>query len=134
MMFGYLDTANTSTTEIRVENIPESFVANGYDLIVYVDGSNGSQSRVGRYEVIVPGSEPVTKFVKDGAGQSFDGKFVEADTATAPTAAADGTQGNAIVFRNMKAREFALLAKGDVGDGFNRAPVNGIQIAKLGEQ
>ena len=89
---------------------------------------------MGLYEVVVSGREPVTKFVKDGAGKSFDGKFVEADTATAPTTAADGIQGNAIVFRNMKAREFALLAKGEIGEGFNRAPINGIQIVKLAEE
>jgi hypothetical protein len=134
MMFGYLDTSNTSTTEVRVENLPESFVSDGYDLIVYVDGSNGPQSRVGRYEVVVPGSESVTKFVKDGTGQSFDGKFVEADVATAPTTAVGGVQGNAIVFRNIKSREFVLLAKGEIGEGFNRAPVNGMQIAKRKEE
>lgn len=130
MMFGYLDTTDTSTTEVRVVNIPERFLADGYDLIVYVDGSNGPQHRVGRYQVVVPGSKPVTKFAKDGAGQSFDGKFIEADEAAAPATAADGMQGNTIVFRNIKSREFALLAKGEIGEDFNRAPVNGIQIAK----
>lgn len=134
MMFGYLDTDNTSTTEVRVENIPESFVADGYDLVVYVDGSNGSQNRVGRYQVVVPGSEAVTKFVKDGAGQSFEGEFIVADTATAPETAASGIQGNTIIFQNMKSRQFTLLSKGEIGEGFNRAPINGIQIAKLGKE
>lgn len=134
MMFGYLDTDNTSTTEVFVENIPESFVADGYDLIVYVDGSNGSQNRVGSYQVIVTGSETVTKFLKDGAGQSFEGEFVMADTAMAPEKAADGIQGNTIIFRNIKSRHFTLLAKGEIGEGFNRAPINGIQIAKLGDK
>jgi hypothetical protein len=130
MMFGYIDTSNNSITQLRVEKIPKTFAEDGFDLIVYVDGSNGSQSRVGLYEVAVKGAPPITKFVKDGAGQAFDGKFVEADTAAAPTVPADGIQGNMVIFRNIKSREFTLLAKGETGEGFKRAPINGIQILR----
>lgn len=133
MMYGYIDTSNTSVTEIQVNDIPERFAASGYDLIVYVDGSNGVHNRVGSYKLLVSGADPSMKFIKDGSGQSFTGSFIEADSSTPPATAAGGVQGNMVVFRNIKARDFTLQATGDLTQDFKRAPVNAIQIAKIND-
>ena len=131
MMYGYVDTSNTSTTEVRVQNLPARFAAAGYDVIVYVDGSNGPYNRVGRYELIASDTNSSIKFIKDGAGKSFTGEFIEADSDTPPQTAASGVPGNMVVFRNVKAHEFTLLARGGPGEAFQRAPISAIQIAKI---
>ena len=134
MMFGYLDTSDDSTTEVRFQGIPDRFAEDGYDLIVYVDGSNGAGDRVGRYEIIVQNSKPSTRVIRDGSGRSFIGSFVEGNNAYLPGRATVDALGNIVIFRNLKSDEFTLHAKGQGGQGFQRAPVNGIQIAKMCSQ
>jgi len=131
MMYGYVDTSDTSTTEVRVQNLPARFAAAGYDVIVYVDGSNGPYNRVGRYELIASDTNSSIKFIKDGAGKSFTGEFIEADSDTPPQTAASGVPGNMVIFRNIKTKDFKLLARGGPGEAFQRAPISAIQIAKI---
>src|SRR5262245_30275 len=47
MMHGYLDTSNTSTTAVVVDNIPYA----NYEVVLYFDGDNGGTSRVGQYRL-----------------------------------------------------------------------------------
>ena len=115
MMKGYLDTENTTTTTVTVSNLPESFANKSYDVYVYFNGAT-SETRRAKYSL---GSVTITAVDPDRA--TFSGKFIEA---------VNGSEGNYVCFRDLKDRNFTLLATPDQSDGANakRAPVNAIQI------
>jgi hypothetical protein len=119
MMRGYLDTSNTTSTNVTVYDLPPSFTANGYDVYVYFDGDNGTESRTAHFRsgsTIVSGT--------DAAGVNFSGDFIEAIARSA---------GNYVVIPGLTADRFTVEAVPDTTPvGTRRAPVNSIQIVAHG--
>ena len=119
MMRGYLDTSNTTSTNVTVYDLPASFTANGYDVYVYFDGDNGSESRLAQFRV---GSTVVTG--TDAAGLNFSGDFIQAIA---------GSAGNYVVIPGLTEDRFTLEAIPNTTPiGTRRAPVNSIQIVAHG--
>jgi hypothetical protein len=116
MMKGYLDTGNNTTTTVTVTGLPTH--AAGYKVYVYADGDNGSASRTGIYTISGSGITTTTIKSIDAANTNFSGTFTQANSSA----------GHYVVF-TINATGFTLSATGGTaGDGFPRAPVNGIQI------
>ena len=119
MMRGYLDTSNTTSTNVTVYDLPPSFTTNGYDVYVYFDGDNGTESRLANFRIgstIVSGT--------DAAGVNFSGEFIQAIA---------GSAGNYVVIPGLTADRFTLEAVPDTTPiGTRRAPVNSIQIVAHG--
>src|SRR5262249_17335160 len=119
MMRGYLDTSNTTSTNVTVYDLPTSFTANGYDIYVYFDGDNLRESRTANFRMgptIVSGT--------DAPDADFSGTFVQAIA---------GLAGNYVVIPGLTEDRFVLEAiPPTAGGGTRRAPVNSIQIVARG--
>ncbi len=133
MMYGYLDTDNATTTSVSVSGIPSSFLANGYDVYVYFDGSNGADNRTGQYTLVPSIGSSLTKYGRDAGNTFYNGTFVEANSTVAPTTVTSAPAGNYIHFSALIAGGFTLNAIPSLGEGFQRAPVNGIEIVALAQ-
>jgi hypothetical protein len=136
LMMGYLDSSDTSITNVLVSNLPAAFTLSGYNVIVYYDGENGAAQRVGQYTI---GS---TVLYGRDAGVAFSGTFTQGQTATAPVGAIDNNAaganaipgGNYLVFTGLNASTFTLTAQSSVSsDATNRAPINAVQIVQVPE-
>jgi hypothetical protein len=115
MMRGYLDTSNTTSTNVTVSDLPASFIANGYDVVVYFDGDNPTESRTAAYRI---GSTMVSG--TDAAGVDFSGTYCQAIA---------GSAGNYVVIPGVSGDRFTLEATTSVSSGSTkRAPMNGIQL------
>jgi hypothetical protein len=133
MMFGGLAVWDGSTTTITVSGLPASFIASGYDIIVYydADGSRFEHS-IGAYTI-----ESTTLFGRDAIGSSFFGSYIPGQTAELPSpnvawdqsAAMTVPAGNFMRFEGLTADTFTLTATALA----NGAPVNGIQIVQVPE-
>lgn len=136
MMKGYIDTNDTSITTVTVAGLPASITSVPYSVIVYLDGDNGTQARVGRYSI---GDQVL--WARD-AGGAFTGVYTQGQTSTDPLPGATGTAldnqgtaanavpaGNYLIFSGLTGDTFTLSAQASVSaGGTNRAAVNGIQI------
>ena len=119
MMRGYLDTSNTTSTNVSVYDLPESFTTNGYDVYVYFDGDNGMESRTAHYR-----NGPTIVSGTDAAGVNFSGDFAQA---------IGGSAGNYVVIPGLIEDRFTVEAIPDTTPvGTKRAPVNSIQIVAHG--
>jgi hypothetical protein len=141
MMLGYIDTNDTSITTVAVNGLPASFTGPGYNVYVYYDGDNGTQHRVGRYEI-----NGVSMWGRD-AGVNFDGTFTQGQTATDPAPGMSGTgldnlaaavatvpAGNYMVFGPLTSANFTLNVQASASaGGTNRAALNGMQIVAVPE-
>jgi hypothetical protein len=146
MMLGYLDTNDTSITNLMVTGLPASLTGPGYNVIIYYDGDNGTAGtlgshRVGRYEL-----NGVSQWGRD-AGNRFDGTFVQGQTSIDPAPGQLGTQfdnqaaavaavpaGNFMVFSGLRTADFTLNVQASVsGSATNRAGINGMQIVAIPE-
>jgi len=134
MMMGYLDSNDTSITNVLVSNLPAAFTLSGYNVIVYYDGENGGSQRVGAYAI-----GGTTLYGRD-AGAVFGGTFTQGQTATPPSGAMDNNAaganeipgGNYLVFSGLNAATFTLTAQSSVSsDATNRAPINAVQIVQI---
>jgi hypothetical protein len=118
MMKGYIDTADNSTTKVVVSGVPESFVKRGYRVIVYFDGDDAEDQRIGRYSigtVAALGTDPGNSF--------FDGHFANAWDAD------KAKHENYLELEGLKEGNFRLEATPEDSTGPNyRAPLNGFQI------
>lgn len=111
LMNGYLDTNDTSTTSVIVENIPYR----RYDVVLYVDGDSGDGTRSGTYTV-----NGVTRTgIKDGSNWP-----VAAGSDVYTEAVGSASTGNYIIFRNVGGGTLNITATPTAV----RAPINGIQI------
>src|SRR5262249_3056384 len=119
MMRGYISTLNDTITSVLVDNLPDEFTRNGYDVYVYVDGDTGLHWRTGRYAI-----GPAAIWAENH--RPFQG--------TSQRALA-GSEGNYVVFPGLPDRRFVLTATpGPSFDQNMRAPINGIQIvARAGQ-
>jgi hypothetical protein len=135
MMKSYLDTSDTSTTTVTVTGLPTS--TEPYAVIVYYDGDNGANNRVGRYAI---GSQVF--WGRDAANATFDGTYTLAQSPVDPIAgggAVDNNNaaaltvpaGNYMIFTGIT-DSFVLTGQASVaGDATNRGGINGIQIVPL---
>jgi hypothetical protein len=140
MMLGYIDTNDTSITTVMVSGLPASFTSAGYNVIVYYDGDNGTQERVGRYEI-----NGVSMWGRDMG--NFGGTFVQGQTTTDPAPGMTGTgldnlaaavaavpAGNYMVFSGLTTPSFTLNVQASASaGGTNRAALNGLQIVAIPE-
>jgi hypothetical protein len=141
MMLGYIDTNDTSVTTVVVNGLPASFTGPGYNVYVYYDGDNGTNQRVGRYEI-----NGVSMWGRD-AGVNFGGAFTQGQTTTDPAPGLSGTgldnlgavvatvpAGNYMVFGPLTSANFTLNVQASASAGAtNRAALNGMQIVAVPE-
>jgi hypothetical protein len=121
MMKGYLDNGNQDTTVINVTGLP--FDPNGYVVYVYADGSISSGSDTGIYQISGSGFTTISATLTYSS--QFAGTFTQA-TGGNPV-------GNYVALTIPATSAFTLSAiPSTATSGFERAPVNGIQIVPLG--
>jgi hypothetical protein len=126
LMYGYLDTTNTSQSRLDITGIPYS----KYDVVVYFDGSNSSSlARVGRYEIA---GQPAV-FGRDRL--NFASIFTSVPLSSNADLGANTPAGNYIHFHGLNTSSFTLLASAGTGDssGTARAPLNAVQIIQVPE-
>ncbi len=120
MMNGYLDPDSAdSPAMIKVTALPTRLTTQGYDVYVYAYGEIPASAWMRTYHYSIAGKSIALS-------QSGPSEHAFSGYAAAP---ANGA-GNYVVFRNLSASSFTLLATPGVasnGAG-KRAPVNGIQI------
>ena len=125
LMLGYLDTANSSTTAVTIQNIPTDLTSSGYNVIVYALG--GVVNRGGSYRVLSDPSTPLSdyKLVSSPANPTT---YIE-DTGESHAAA-----GNYVVFNGLSSSTLIVEATTTVNplDGTPRAPINAIQLVQIG--
>jgi hypothetical protein len=140
MMLGYIDTNDTSVTTVAVNGLPASFTGPGYNVYIYYDGDNGTQERVGRYEI-----NGVSMWGRDMG--NFAGTFTQGQTTTDPAPGMTGTgldnlaaavavvpAGNYMVFGPLTSANFTLNVQASASaGGTNRASLNGMQIVAVPE-
>jgi len=115
MMRGYLDTVGSITT-VTVTGLTANPA--GYDVYVYADGDNPNANRTAGYQISGTGITTTSVNLTDLAGVNFSGTYTQANNSA----------GNYVKF-TINATGFTITATpGAAGDGFPRAPVNGIQI------
>ncbi|GEM_PF-612178 len=122
MMRGYLDDMNGNPTTVNVSGLPSN--ANGYNIYLYADGSNGSATRTGSYKISGTGITTSTITLTDSANTNFSGTFTQASNSA----------GNYLIFTIPSAATgFTITATpGAASDNTPRAPLNAIQIVPLG--
>jgi hypothetical protein len=142
MMLGYLDTTDTSITNVSVTGLPASVTTGGYLVYLYYDGDNGGQTRAGRYEI-----GGVSQWGKDTAQTAFSGTFVQGQTLVDPTILSGGAidnvaaavldtvpAGNYMIFGPFLGPDFTLNVQASVSSGgTNRASLQGLQIVQIPE-
>jgi hypothetical protein len=109
LMKGYLDNSFGNPTTVSVTGLSLSV----YDVIVYIDGDNGTEARSGDYTI-----GATTLGATDPANTNFAGSYVL------------GT--NYLRFSGLTASSFTLTATPLAGPSQARAPINGVQIVSAG--
>ena len=140
MMKGYLDSSDTSVTTVTVANLPASLTSQPYSLILYFDGDNGGNNRVGQYSISGATTGNATYWARDAANTNFVGGYVIAQSPvdpiagggaidSNPTAALTVPAGNIMVFHGLSGSGFTLNAQSSVAsDATNRSAIQGFQI------
>jgi hypothetical protein len=144
MMKGYIDTNDTSITSVNVTGLPAALTAQPYAVILYYDGDNGTQTRVGKYSIDADAGD-ATFWGRDAASSSFNGAYVLGATPIDPLPGATGTgldsqgtaaaavpAGNYLIFPDVMGSSFTISAQASVSSGTtNRAAIQGIQIVPM---
>jgi hypothetical protein len=121
MMKGYLDNGNQDTTTVTVSGLPSD--PNGYNVYVYADGASNNSTNTGIYQI--SGNLITTSSTTLTYNSEFTGTFAQA-TSSSPI-------GNYVLFTIPNVSGFTLSAiPSTASTGFERAPVNAIQIVPLG--
>ncbi len=114
MMKGYLDNGQTDTSTVTVSGLPSS--SGGYTVYVYADGST-SGTNTGIYQI--SGAGITTTSINLTYNSNFTGTFTQANNSV----------GNYVVFTIANVSGFTLQAiPSTASSGYERAPLNGIQI------
>lgn len=128
MWKGYLDTANSTT--VNVSGL--SFVGS-YDVVIYFDGDNGGQWRVGNYTIgaTTLGGED-SENTNWGSGQNTGLVYQvplagSGGNASWPISPNNG-EGNYVRFTGITGSSFTITAGGGASSDIPRAPINGFQI------
>ena len=112
-----ISNANFDTATVMVNGLPAN--PNGWNVYVYFDGSNGTESREGSYAISGPGITATTVLGIDAASTDFSGTFVQANNSA----------GNYVLFTIPNVPGFTVDATPYInGASTLRAPINGIQI------
>ncbi len=118
MMQGYLDDQDGGTTTVSITGLTAT--ASGYQVYVYTDGDNGTDTRIAEYTVSGPGVTTASIKVTDQTGVNFSGTY--------KLVTASQSAGNYVVF-NVPGTSFTVTAEPlSAGSGVLRAPLNGVQI------
>jgi hypothetical protein len=144
MMKGYLDSfASATPTVVTVNNLVAPLGT--YDVIVYFDGDNGGDWRVGQFALSEALTGNATFIGEDsenvnfnsGSGNNANGLF------QLPVAGGTGnlnwpnspnnSEGNFILFSGVSGSSFTLSASPSAWGGTPRAAINGIQIVGVPE-
>jgi hypothetical protein len=140
MMKGYLDSTDTSTTSVTVAGLPASITSAPYRVVLYYDGDNGVNDRVGKYAITGNPTGNATFWARDAANQTFSGVYLAGQSPVDPiagggaidnnaTAALTVPAGNFLVFTGLTGDTFTLTAQSSVAsDATNRSAVQGFQI------
>jgi hypothetical protein len=140
MMNGYLDSSDTSITTVTLSNLPASITSVPYSVILYYDGDNGDNNRVGRYAVLGATTGNAVYWARDAANANFAGTFLPAQSTVDPlagggsidnnaTAALTVPAGNMMIFSGLSGSGFTLTAQSSVAsDATNRSAIQGFQI------
>src|SRR5271168_1296246 len=120
MMKGYLDNGNQGTSTVTVSGLPAD--PSGYSVYVYAQGASSASTNTGIYQI--SGAGITTSNISLTYNSNFSGTFVQA-TASNPI-------GNYVVFTLPNVSGFTLSAiPSTASSGYERAPINGIQIVPL---
>ena len=92
MMKGYLDSSDTSITTVNVANLPASITSVPYSVILYYDGDNGGNNRVGRYSISGTTTGNAVYSVRDAANTNYSGFFMPAHQPSTRSRAAHHPQ------------------------------------------
>ena len=140
MMKGYLDSSDTSITTVTVANLPASITSVPYSVILYYDGDNGGNNRVGRYSISGATTGDAVYWARDAANTNFSNFFLPAQSAVDPlagggsidnnaAAALTVPSGNMMIFSGLSGSGFTLSAQSSVAsDATNRSAIQGFQI------
>jgi hypothetical protein len=141
MMKGYLDSSDTSVTSVTVTGLPAAIAGGPYSVILYYDGDNGGNNRVGQYSISGAATGNATFWALDAANATFNGLYTQAqspiDPLVIPGGAIDSNNaaaitvpaGNFMIFTGLTGSGFTLNAQSSVAsDTTNRSAVQGIQI------
>jgi len=117
MMKGYLDNGQMGTSTVSVSGLPAN--SGGYSVYVYAQGASNSTTNTGIYQI--SGAGITRSSVALTYNANFSGTFTQAT--------ASNGNGNYIIFTIPNATGFQLAAiPSTASNGFQRAPLNGIQI------
>jgi len=123
LMTGYLDTGNATTTQVKIGSIPSDLTSAGYDVVVYSLGGVGN--RGGAYRVTDATGTTLADYVPVNGVVNPTNYIRVGSDSSAPT------NGNYIVFKNLKAASIIVEATTENGlgsGGTPRAPINAIQL------
>ena len=143
MMKGYLDAATAGS--VTVSGLTGTDFGNPYTVIVYFDGDNGAQWRVGSYTL-----GATTLGGEDSEGVNFnagglaggnenpDGLFQlpvagGVGNAVWPVAGGNNNEGNYVVFTGVTGSSFTINMTSTAFGDIARAPINGFQIIAVPE-
>jgi hypothetical protein len=129
---------------VNVSGLPADLTANPYAVILYYDGDNGTQTRVGKFSIDADSGD-ATFWGRDPASTSFSGAYVLGATPIDPLPGATGTgldnqgtaaagvpAGNYLIFPDVMGSSFTISAQASLSSGTtNRASIQGIQIVPM---
>jgi beta-glucanase (GH16 family)/uncharacterized membrane protein len=117
MMRGLIDASSFGTASVTVAGLPLA----AYDVYVYADGDNGSDSRTTSYAISGTGFSTSTVVLTDASGTNFNATFTRAQSSA----------GNYVRF-SITGTGFTITATpGSSSSSTRRAPVNGMQIVPI---
>jgi hypothetical protein len=140
MMKGYLDSSDTSTTNVTVAGLPSSITSGPYSVILYFDGDNGGNDRVGKYSIVGAATGNASFWARDAANATFSGIYAQAQSPVDPIAGGGSIDsngaaaltvpaGNFLIFTGLTGDTFSLQAQSSVAsDATNRSSIQGFQI------
>lgn len=124
LMLGYLDTADNSTTQVTINNLPTDLTATGYNVYVYALG--GVAGRGGGYRVVDGTSGSATAW-KRGTTPANPSTYIQ-DPGASHT-----DTGDYLVFKGITWKNIIVEASSESDlDGIDmgiRAPINAVQLA-----
>jgi hypothetical protein len=116
-MKGYLYTTSSGAATVTITGLS----AGTYDVYVYSDGNNGSNTRTSAYQISGAGIPAASTNLTDAASTNFAGTFVQANNSS----------GNYVKFRITGSGFTVTATPGQSSNSIRRAQVNGLQIVPV---
>ena len=127
LLNGYVDSGDATTSKIGISNIPTNLTTAGYDVVVYALGGVGNKG--GSYRITDAAGTVLSDFV------AFTALVNPTNYVRVGSDTASPTNGNFLVFTNIKASSIIVEASTENGLGTGagpRAPINAIQLISPG--